>query len=77
LAFARDICFEEEFSGSVSECSEHFIDLHNEEPIVNALVHDLKEAWEHSVDKQAATPSAAPSASHNNHATTSFDLQQQ
>jgi len=51
--------------------------LHNEEPIVNALVHDLKEAWEHSVDKQTAAPSAAPSAAHNNHASASFDVQQQ
>jgi hypothetical protein len=51
--------------------------LHNEEPIVNALVHDLKEVWEHSVDKQAAAPSAAPSAAHNSYASPSFDLQQQ
>jgi len=75
--FACDICFEEEASNFVSKCSEHFDELHNEEPIVNALVHDLKEVWVHSVDKEAAAPSNAPSAAHNNHASTSFDRQQQ
>ena len=77
VVFARDICFEEETSDSVSECSEHFDELHDEEPIVNALVHDLKEFWEHSVDKQTAAPSAAPSVAHNSHASAYFDLQQQ
>jgi len=75
--FARDVCFEEEASDSVSECSEHFDELHNEEPIVEALVDDLKEAWEHSIDKQTAAPSTAPSAAQNNHVSASFNIQQQ
>jgi len=32
--FARDVYVEEEASDSVSECSEHFEELHNEEPLM-------------------------------------------
>lgn len=75
--FARDVCFEKEASDSVSEFSEHFDELHNEEPIVEALVDDLKEAWEPYDDKQTTTPFVAPSAAQNSHVSASFDIQQQ
>ena len=73
--FARDVCVEEEASDSVSKCSEHFEELHNEEPFVEALVDDLMEAWEHSIDKQTTAPSATPSVAQNNHVSASFNIQ--
>jgi len=75
--FARDVCFEEEASDSVSECLKHFEELHNEEPCVEALVDDLKEAWEHFIDKQTTAPSTAHSAAQNSHVLASFNIQQQ
>ncbi|AES70132.1 DUF4283 domain protein [Medicago truncatula] len=74
--FARDVCFEEEASDSASEFSEHFDELNIDEPIVDVLVQDLKEVWENSAAKQTAAHPAAPSATQNNHVSTSFDIQQ-
>jgi len=75
--FAPDVCFEEEVSDSASEFSEHFDELNNDEPIVDALVQDLKEVWEHLATKQTTTHSAALSDTQNNHVSASFGIQQQ
>lgn len=73
---ARDVCFEEEFFDSASEFSEHVDELNIDEPIVDALVQDLKEVWENSATKQTAAHSDSPSDTQNSHVSASFDIQQ-
>jgi len=71
---ARDVCFDEEPADSASEFSEQIGDLDGAEPIVDALVQDLKDVWELPAKKDS---SVEVKPDDNSHVSASFDVQNQ
>jgi len=71
---ARDVCFDEEPADSASEFSEQIGDLDGVEPIVDALVQDLKDVWELPAKKDS---SVEVKPDDNSHVSASFDVQNQ